>query len=99
MQKKSVICLNGKGPWFSGGSVDKNPSANAGDTGLIPDQQGPSMPGATEPANRRSWARCREPGRHSSCAPCARARGPGRGPGGEGPAPGGEPPWLSAQGR
>ena len=54
MQKKSVICLNGKGPWFSGGSVDKNPSANAGDTGLIPDQQGPSMPGATEPANRRS---------------------------------------------
>ena len=36
---------------FPGGSVVKNPPANAGDMGSIPDLEGSHVPEATKPVN------------------------------------------------
>ena len=38
-------------PGLPGGRVDKNPAANAGDTGMIPDQEDPTCLGETKPAH------------------------------------------------
>ena len=42
---------------FPGGSVDKNPPANAGDISLIPGPGRSHMPWATKPMHHNSWAR------------------------------------------
>ena len=46
---------------FPGGAVDKNPPANAWDTGWIPVQEDSTHCGATKLVHHNSWAHALEP--------------------------------------
>ena len=64
---------------FPTGSVVKNPPANAGDTGLIPDPRRSHMPGSNKahvPQLLRLCSRAREPQLLSSCAVTTEACAP-----------------------
>ena len=55
---------------FPGGSVDKNPPANPGDTGLIPGSGRSHMPWITKSMRHHYWACVLEPGDHNSWSLC-----------------------------
>ena len=50
---------------FHGGSVVKNPPANAGDTGLIPVWEDSTCHGGTVPGHHNYWTHTLEPSRHN----------------------------------
>ena len=50
---------------FPGGSVFKNPPANAGDTGSALVQEDPTCRGATEPMRHNYWACALKPASHN----------------------------------
>ena len=67
---------------FSGGSVVKNPPANAGDTGPIPDPGRSHVPWSnsrTEPVIQGPRAASPEPARPKACAPAQEKPLQGRG--------------------
>ena len=54
---------------FPGGSVVKNPPANAGDTGSIPDLERYHSREASKPGHHNYWACALEPESHNYWAP------------------------------